>query len=681
MAGLAVDGLISGMDTSKIISDLMNVEKIPVTLLQNRKTETISKLTTWQNLNARLLALKIQAEKLTKQSNLVTRQATSAKTDLLTVSAGSDAVNSNYTVEVKKLAQSHKISSNALSNPYEARNLNGDILINNKVINITYSDNLQNIVSKINSSGAGVKASLVNVNSTSSKLVLTSNTTGATQIELKDANTANILQTLGFSDTESENKHISGKNADSDSFSSGTQAIKSLLGLNASLSGNSLTIEDGANTVTINVNLESDSLQSIVDKINNEASPTISATLENSDGSYSIRVTSTEEDPTFSFGDSNNVFETLGFIKQAIPDGNELQVAQDAQLAVDGITISRSSNTISDVVSGLTFNLVSAKEGEQFQVSVTDSHNNVQTIMQNFITNYNDVITYINEQTKYNQETGVKGDFLGDSTILGIQRKLFSMVNSAVPKMPAAQLSELNGGNGVSLGSITITNRSGQQQTVNLSEAKTVQDIINTINSEASGINISAKVSSGGKSLELIDASGGNGLLSVKEYESGSTAKDLGLLTQTASNTLKGGNIYNGGSYLLSSLGIRPDKTGYLSFDPSKLEEELNNNPDSVLAFFTTPTYGMAVSANNSLKFLTDAFNGTLTTKQNALQGSINDLDKRIETLNKRLEFTEKKYRNDFSQLEITLSQLQSQGDWLSGQLSSLSAGWAFNKK
>jgi flagellar hook-associated protein 2 len=88
----------------------------------------------------------------------------------------------------------------------------------------------------------------------------------------------------------------------------------------------------------------------------------------------------------------------------------------------------------------------------------------------------------------------------------------------------ATALAQLNGGRGVQLGSIRITNAAGQQATVNLVDARTVADVVARIN--AAGIAVTATVRD--DALVLRDDSGGSGALRVEEVSGGRTAEDLG---------------------------------------------------------------------------------------------------------------------------------------------------------
>jgi flagellar hook-associated protein 2 len=92
--------------------------------------------------------------------------------------------------------------------------------------------------------------------------------------------------------------------------------------------------------------------------------------------------------------------------------------------------------------------------------------------------------------------------------------------------------SSLNGGSGLTLGSIQITNAAGIGATVDLSGAKTVQQILDAI--AAAGINVKGALNASGNGIQVIDNSGGAGALTIAESGGGTTAADLGLLGTAA---------------------------------------------------------------------------------------------------------------------------------------------------
>lgn len=105
----------------------------------------------------------------------------------------------------------------------------------------------------------------------------------------------------------------------------------------------------------------------------------------------------------------------------------------------------------------------------------------------------------------------------------------------------ATPLSLLNGGNGVRLGTIRVTDRIGTTNDVDLSSARTVADVIDAINASGSAVQATAR----GDRLVLTDSSGGAGNLSVRDIGAGRTAADLGIASSVASSTLSGTPIYS----------------------------------------------------------------------------------------------------------------------------------------
>ncbi len=98
----------------------------------------------------------------------------------------------------------------------------------------------------------------------------------------------------------------------------------------------------------------------------------------------------------------------------------------------------------------------------------------------------------------------------------------------------ATELSQLNGGRGVSAGKFKITNSLGYAQTIELNAQtdRTIGDVLNKINA-APGLNVTARINDNGDGILLEDKAGGTLLLNVQE-SGGTTAADLNLRKQAA---------------------------------------------------------------------------------------------------------------------------------------------------
>lgn len=83
-------------------------------------------------------------------------------------------------------------------------------------------------------------------------------------------------------------------------------------------------------------------------------------------------------------------------------------------------------------------------------------------------------------------------------------------------------------------------------------------------------------------------------------------------------------------------------------------------------------TLGVAELFDRALFNITDSLEGYVAFKQDSLQDSIKDYDVRIEQGEARLENKMEMMINKYVAMELALSTLQSQSQWLEGQLSAL---------
>src|SRR4051812_33426026 len=111
MAGMAVDGLVSGLDTTSLINQLVSAEAAPQTALKTRLSSTQAAATAYRTVNSRMDSLRSAGEALTAANLAAARTATSNSTDV-TVSATSKAVTgANVSFSVEQLATTHTVLS------------------------------------------------------------------------------------------------------------------------------------------------------------------------------------------------------------------------------------------------------------------------------------------------------------------------------------------------------------------------------------------------------------------------------------------------------------------------------------------------------------------------------------------------------------------------------------------
>jgi flagellar hook-associated protein 2 len=185
-SNFSVDGLVSGMSTSQIVSQLMSLEAAPQQALKNKVTDAQSTVAAYQNVNMRFGALKIAADTLAKPE---TWQALSVSSSSSTVSASasSAAISGSMTFNVTDTARAHGRRSDAVTGltgagATMATTAGLDFTINNVVpaVHVDVTDtSLSGVVTAINANKTlGITAAAVQVSPGQYRLQLTSAKTG-----------------------------------------------------------------------------------------------------------------------------------------------------------------------------------------------------------------------------------------------------------------------------------------------------------------------------------------------------------------------------------------------------------------------------------------------------------------------------------------------------------------------
>jgi flagellar hook-associated protein 2 len=186
--------------------------------------------------------------------------------------------------------------------------------------------------------------------------------------------------------------------------------------------------------------------------------------------------------------------------------------------------------------------------------------------------------------------TGVEGVITGSRIISGAKTVL---------------LSDLNGGNGLgTLGTITITDRAGNSADVGLSNAETLQDVIDAINNAASAatpkVKITAQVNDAGNGIELVDSSGVTTYnLKVEDYDDGATVTKLfGGAVDVANDSVNSGDLH------LQTLGLNTKLSdlngGSGAAQGSFTITDSNGKSATITIDDSTTTIGNVVKAINS---------------------------------------------------------------------------------
>ena len=325
---ISVGGLISGLDTDSIVSQVMELERQPILLLQQDEAffqATISGLGT---LKGALSALQSAASSLKDADGFIAFNATSGNSDVLAVAASQSAASGNYQVEVAALAQAQQVRSAAFTSSDEVvgtgtltiqvgTGTSFDIEIDSE------HETLEGIATAINEADIDVTAGVINDGNGNYYLTLASSETG-------------LANTISFSlqDDDGNNDDASGLSA--------------------------LYTDPVAHTLT------------------------------------------------------------------------ETQGAGNAQLTVNGMAVERASNTIDDLITGLTLTLKQDDPGNPFSITVGRNLTSVTSKVQGFVEKYNSLIETLADLQAYNPETGVSGTLQGDSTARQLKSRIQSFLYATV---------------------------------------------------------------------------------------------------------------------------------------------------------------------------------------------------------------------------------------------------------
>lgn len=177
----------------------------------------------------------------------------------------------------------------------------------------------------------------------------------------------------------------------------------------------------------------SDTMADIARKINGAgAGVTASVVTSNGQDQLMMRSASTGASMGFqveTYGDA--ALNALSYPGDGSSGMTLNQAGTDAQITVDGgMTLTSSTNTLSNVLSGLTLDL---KQTGTTTVDVASDTNVVKESVDNFVKAFNTAITNLTTATKYDAGSKTAGPLQGDATAVGLLNTLKNMVMTNGP--------------------------------------------------------------------------------------------------------------------------------------------------------------------------------------------------------------------------------------------------------
>jgi flagellar hook-associated protein 2 len=613
---------------SQIVANLQAVE----TPWQNQLTSLESQDTAISNLGTLFSNLSNDMSQLTDfQGILAQKEGSSSNTNVLELTAASSSATAGtHNVVVNSLAQTSSGYLAEVANATDA--LSGSITLQagggntetfaigaapgtGAAANTVYTgsasgdDTLSALASAINASSVGITASVL-TDATGSRLSLVSGTSGAGGEIAATGNTltAAVQNTLSYSGTAGT----------STTPSAGT--LSPVSSLNDALAG-SISIQVGSGAAqTVDVPTSNATLTGLEEAINSTPGIGVTASIvTNSDGTSSLALTSQTPGAAGTLTVNSSVTDSVTAL-----DYNTAETGANASLTVDGVNLTSASNTVTNLIPGVTFQLLSTSSSP-VQVVIGNDNSDVESTVNQFVTDYNSLVSALNTQ-EGNTSSGTPEPLFGSPTLSLLQEQL---LNGITAENPNGYIDSISSVAGTTLsGSLSI--QVGNQPAENIvigaapstpaantiytgSGVNTLSGLADAINTADIGVTAGVAASDGESTLTLTSqTAGSNGALTVASALNAQTPTALDFtdsgFTSTTPDSGTIGNVAASTDTLNGSLTIQVGS--------GVVNNIALNSSDGTLAGLASAINGAkigvtaAVNANGTGVTLTSGTNG-----------------------------------------------------------------------
>lgn len=269
MATITATGLASGLDVESIVTQLMELERLPLERLQRQESQVEAQISAYGQYKSALSEFQTAMDKLSSISKFKIYNATSSDENLMSATATESAAPGRYDINVSALASHHKLASGAYANSTDAVGTGTiDISVGAESFSVTIdseNNSLAGIRDAINQNAdnTGVTATLLK-DDAGSRLIFTSDESGTEQAlsvsASGSAGLTGLVNTTEVSVAADAELTIDGFN-----ITSGSNTIST------ALQGVSLELKDlGSSTLSLTRNNEAiaESVQSFADAYN-----------------------------------------------------------------------------------------------------------------------------------------------------------------------------------------------------------------------------------------------------------------------------------------------------------------------------------------------------------------------------------------------------------------------------
>ncbi|MDF2065808.1 flagellar filament capping protein FliD [Bacillus sp. Cr_A10] len=686
MAGMRIGGLASGMDIDQIVGDLMKAERIPLDKLFQKRTTFEWQRDSYRSINTKLKSFDTYLfDNFSLSSNFNKKTVESSNSNLVSATATGGA-SSNLSIEgVSQLATAARQIGNTISTSTggtatgstkmsELSGISGDTTISLKAIQsngtlakeatnieIKATDTIDQVISKINNSSAGVSALFEN-----GKLSITAKNTGdikgGAEVQVTGGN--NVFSALGMSNS-------------TDLATGGTNAVFQVNGITTERSSNTFTISGYNVTLksTFNVKntleeqvarLEIAKDQAIQDVANAQTAKDAALnnqSLKQSEYDSAFNGLTLDQQTLYSdtVKDNSALKNTLANLSEEhFLEFKNLTATEDAD--IDSLTITDESKKMLKSLSAEDRVALQGMSNEDFTALKDVAVKNVSLDIANL-----DVTRTTNDLTakealrdqkieEYNLAVQQNNNTSPDTSVPTINLTASSDINAMVDKVKefVEKYNELIGGMNTSL------------------KEKKYRDFPPLTDEQRKDMSE--------KEQELWDEKAKSGLLRSDSIVSGGLSEMRNAIYGRVGNE---DNIID----TLAEMGVTTSNSysdgGKLVINEEKLRKALTENPDQVVKTLTQSgekatdssedTRGIVQRLRDSMKDFTlniekKAGKASSTDQQYSIGKSLIDTNSRISNFQRRLEDIESRYWRQFTAMEQAISKANQQSAFLMGQ-------------
>lgn len=670
MAGVQLSGLASGMDTSSLISQLMEIERQPIYNKYDQIDKIEEEKKAWQDIDSRISSLESAISDLKFSSTFNSKIVTSTDETKVTATATTSAAITSLTIEDIVLAKPGQITStdaldlsdgikaftigtedvsSLVNNRFDENEtmgiVAGDFTINEKTISVEEDDTIYLVVNKINAANAGVTAS---VDENGNFKLEATEASASRKIEIGTEDASGFLTAMGMAD-------IIGTTVEN---GSSPDYLKTISEVKADNPGSTLDgVQSGFFTIngyTFEVDESVDTLNSLVSKINS-ADAGVTAFYNNNTKKVTLTADEAGDDIILE-NDTSGFLTSMNLMNGADDtdaDANRsVYEGSNSSVKINGVEFVEESNSFS--VNGVNIELKGATEaGEKVDLAVEQDVDKAYDKIKAFIDKYNEVIE------KIESYTGEEGIMQGNSQLNNMKFNLRAKLTYTVEGVDSSY-------NQLAMLGIKVDSNTSSKLSVDNAQLKQAieenPDAVQELFTLDSGI---TKITG-----EVV----GTGDGTIVDFELTEVPDDDNI--DSMQITVDGKTYTSDGeTYKLITAG-----------EPGENEIFVNTLTGDI-TFGTAPSgeitatyYYENSDANGGIAERLDEYLRPFTVYNGTLDNQISGIDDRVEDMNEwitsyeyRIQMREDSLRAQFTAMEQAMSTSNSQSQWLTSQIAGLS--------